>query len=954
MVMIASVTPVIAADDSNRASTTAAYGTPVIDGEIDSVWDKTSYNQINIIKNVGNGNEYNGWFKVLWDENNLYVLAKVYTHHFIDYNTNPWDNDSFEVFIDEDCARTTKYMEDDFQLRSDFKGEVSGQNYDLEKLNAAGKTVENAFIVEMGFPLKTAAPTENMQLGFDIQVNRAKAVGFDKVLFGWNPYSRVGSVSASTALFGTLTLKKSVVFQPFNEPNWIKPSITNGYSEKEEPVKYELIKTITTTFDDNSFNYPILLADGYPLMEIGEFADVIGGEVKGNTLSKGDIALTFEAGNRLAEYNNAHLMLEREPAVKDGRLYVPVSSVQPTFCYGFEFNRYGDSLAITSGTNYPAIEKYFYVKDYGAKGDGVTDDKEAILNAFNAAMTCAINGTPSELVFESNKTYRVSERNDRWEFFDIYNVKNFTVEGNDSTILFDTPTNKFCIIQSCTNVKFKNLAAAFKEYTSTYGVIKEINNEEGYFIIDINDGSTKPAPQEWVDAHGYKWDFTQLVNSEDDHPKMNVTDVLFIEGVHKAQGSSYKLDESDDYKVVIAQNSRVNMKYAEIGDRLALRSGLLSYDLSNTSKDGSIMGIEVLYSSDILIEGVDLYGSIYFGMAIGGCTGRVTIRDFGLKRKDGELMASNSDGIRSWRCRQGITIENSVLYYNLDDHMNTTGKGSEITDKIDEYTYKVVEGLNWRQGDEIKFYNASNRQLLGSAFITSCNTNHAGGTIVVDRKIEGVLSKNDDKVSQPTIAYNINTSAKGSVVRNNEFIGSRRHGYISRSTNSIFEGNKVLDCGGCAIEAADETGAGFNEGPFPSSFTIRNNYIEGSDGNTIGNYPINVMVWGGSLGSSAAIDGVLIENNTVNVANKNRMISVSHAKDLYMLNNTLVCEEGLQKSTLPVVIVNSEIKQLDGLKYDSPQEVEAVVTIAGCKVDEKGLKNIDIKEGNKSQPYIIY
>ena len=31
-----------------------------------------------------------------------------------------------------------------------------------------------------------------------------------------------------------------------------------------------------------------------------------------------------------------------------------------------------------------------------------------------------------------------------------------------------------------------------------------------------------------------------------------------------------------------------------------------------------------------------------------------------------------------------------------------------------------------------------------------------------------------------------------------------------------------------------------------------------------------------------------------------------------------------------------------------------VVTIAGCKVDEKDLKDIEIREGNKSQPYNIY
>ena len=56
----------------------AAYGTPVIDGKIDNVWDSTNYN---VLDNVlgGENTFYKGWFKVLWDDNNLYILAKVYS-----------------------------------------------------------------------------------------------------------------------------------------------------------------------------------------------------------------------------------------------------------------------------------------------------------------------------------------------------------------------------------------------------------------------------------------------------------------------------------------------------------------------------------------------------------------------------------------------------------------------------------------------------------------------------------------------------------------------------------------------------------------------------------------------------------------------------------------------------------------------------------------------------------
>ena len=108
----------------------AAYGTPVIDGKIDNVWDSTNYN---VLDNVlgGENTFYKGWFKVLWDDNNLYILAKVYSEQFSNMDSSPWENDSVEFFIDENCMRTTKYFEDDYQLRIGFDSALTASNYDV-------------------------------------------------------------------------------------------------------------------------------------------------------------------------------------------------------------------------------------------------------------------------------------------------------------------------------------------------------------------------------------------------------------------------------------------------------------------------------------------------------------------------------------------------------------------------------------------------------------------------------------------------------------------------------------------------------------------------------------------------------------------------------------------------------------------------------------------------------
>lgn len=105
----------------------AAYGTPVIDGEIDNIWNSTNYNVLDNILG-GDNTFYKGWFKVLWDDKNIYILAKVYSEQFSNMDSSPWENDSVEFFIDENCMRTTKYFDDDYQLRIGFDSALTASN----------------------------------------------------------------------------------------------------------------------------------------------------------------------------------------------------------------------------------------------------------------------------------------------------------------------------------------------------------------------------------------------------------------------------------------------------------------------------------------------------------------------------------------------------------------------------------------------------------------------------------------------------------------------------------------------------------------------------------------------------------------------------------------------------------------------------------------------------------
>lgn len=96
----------------------ALYGTPIIDGEKDDVWDKSMELVTNAwIKGVKGAVAK---VKTLWDENSLYVYAQVADEHLSKSSENPWEHDSVEIFIDYNNGKTEDYEFDDAQYRIDF------------------------------------------------------------------------------------------------------------------------------------------------------------------------------------------------------------------------------------------------------------------------------------------------------------------------------------------------------------------------------------------------------------------------------------------------------------------------------------------------------------------------------------------------------------------------------------------------------------------------------------------------------------------------------------------------------------------------------------------------------------------------------------------------------------------------------------------------------------------
>lgn len=923
----------------------AAYGTPVIDGEQDSVWNSTNYN---VFDNVMGSDStfYKGWFKVLWDEENMYMLAKVYSEQFSNMDDSPWENDSIEYFIDEDCMRTTTYFDDDYQLRIGFDSALSANNYDVNNMTGKAVRGDNYYIAELSFPYKTVTPYDGMKMGFDVQANASKMIGFARTLYTWNVKS--GAPQANTSTHGSLILRKSVAVKQFEEPVYEPRKLEvefNGISQ-EETVKY--LDNVTTTFDGKEYNYPIVLVNEHPSMEIGNLADVIGGKASGNTLTVGDVKLTYTEDSRLAQYGDGHLMLDRCPKRVNGKLYVPLNSLLPTTGWTVDYRRFNNAITIETGTNYPEPEVTVNVKDYGAVGDGKAYDRDAVIAAFKAAAALAEAGTPSKLEFEAGKTYRINEKQDAFALFDLDNISNFTIDGNGSTILFERPTNSLINIEGCTNIKVKNIDVKYDERVIIWGYVKSVNEDGQSINIDIPEDSPLPADDAWAQYYCSNtsdgpWIFGNLMDSTEAVPRFLPFDALMIKSVEKVQGREYKVT----FKSSIAMYSSLIQE----GDRFPFKSRWNSYDFGEYNKYGRPDFISVSYSKDVTFEGVKTTNSLLMLAPMSYNQGRITFKDCEMSLAPGAIITSSADGVHCGSNRFGVIIDNCKLENSFDDLINTEAYCGAVTKTVDSYIYETSQNMQCVVGDEIAFFNTSNHEIVGTAFLKDIEKTEDGKyRLTVDRKIDKVVSQENSTV--PTSMYNLDSANKGNIIRNSTFRNSRRHAYIIRSACSIIENNRMENNAGAATEAANEIHGTSNEGLVPSALTFRNNVVK-SDGIASQYVPLKVYSWNAQLGEQACIDGVLIENNTIDVPSLHGSISINSVTGLYMLNNTIKADKMLNESTQPVVISNSSIKMIDGLNFDYKQNVNAVITIAACEVDESNIKNINIIGSNTAVPYSI-
>ncbi len=156
--------------------TVRAPATPVVDGRTDAVWGAAR--PVSTEKQILGTGGATADVRTLWRNQTLYVLAEVADPQLDASGSDPWVQDSVEIFLDPGNAKNGPYRYDDTQIRINYENVTSfgtgDEAFQAARLESATRTVTGGYVVEAAVDLLEYGGRGTFH-GLDFQVNDATA-----------------------------------------------------------------------------------------------------------------------------------------------------------------------------------------------------------------------------------------------------------------------------------------------------------------------------------------------------------------------------------------------------------------------------------------------------------------------------------------------------------------------------------------------------------------------------------------------------------------------------------------------------------------------------------------------------------------------------------------------------------------------------------------------------------
>jgi endo-1,4-beta-xylanase len=171
--------------------------------ELDPAWNAATPVRMTV-RTMGHTEE-GSQFRAMWDDRFLYVLTEVTDPALDDRSSVVHEQDTVEVFLDQNNGKTSTYEMDDAQYRVSFRNFVSFNGGDTTNFKSRTMVVPGTgYRVEMALPLYAVRPVPGMIMGFDVQINDA-INGARSGIRNWASDSNMGY--QTTEDFGLIVLR---------------------------------------------------------------------------------------------------------------------------------------------------------------------------------------------------------------------------------------------------------------------------------------------------------------------------------------------------------------------------------------------------------------------------------------------------------------------------------------------------------------------------------------------------------------------------------------------------------------------------------------------------------------------------------------------------------------------------------------------------------------------------
>lgn len=218
-------------------------GTPEIDGIFEEEWINTE--QVPLTITTGSP-KASGTVRAMWDDEYLYAYFQVSDPEVSKMGLNAHEQDSVEVFVDQNNEKSEIYQEDDSQYRINFENEASfnGVNCTAANLRSAAVRTETGYNVELGIKWIGVGPKVGDFLGLEFQINDGASDGSRIGTVSW--YDESGMGYQRPSVFGTVKLIESQENQEVDD-NKTGNESENGNTDK----KPEIIENGDAVADNN-------------------------------------------------------------------------------------------------------------------------------------------------------------------------------------------------------------------------------------------------------------------------------------------------------------------------------------------------------------------------------------------------------------------------------------------------------------------------------------------------------------------------------------------------------------------------------------------------------------------------------------------------------------------------------------------------------------------------------